>query len=464
MTYIPRLFRSQANESGPEYKPTAEDFAHSRLGSYIRYHWGGFKVSPHHKLILQTLERVERGEVKRLLITMPPRHGKSLIASENFPAWYLGRNQEHSIIHACHTQDLADDFGRKVRNQLNSPDYQAVFPGVTTSSDSNSAKRFNMSGRGSYFAVGVGGPVTGRGANLLIIDDPIKTMEQAESETQRQKMVQWFNSVAYTRLAPEAAIVVIQTRWHEGDLAGHLLSNSPEKWTVLSLPAIAEAGDVLGRSPGDALWPEAFPATRLETIKQTVGSRVWTSLYQQKPSPEAGGIIKLDWFKRFRTAPANPIRIIQSWDTAKKPKEINDPSVCSTWFETETGTYLIDVVRHRWEFPDLVRMSKSKAAQYNPHCILIEDAASGTSLIQTLQSGTMLPVIGITPTEAKEIRAQACAPFIESGRVYLPEEAPWLPDFEVELLQFPNGNHDDQVDSTTQYINWAREPADIFVG
>jgi predicted phage terminase large subunit-like protein len=449
---------------GPDYRPTAEDFAHSRLGSYIRYHWPGFQVSAHHKLILKTLERVERGEIKRLLITMPPRHGKSLIASENFPGWYLGRNSEHSIIHACHTQDLADDFGRKIRNQLNSPDFSAVFPEVSLSPNSNSARRFNVSSRGSYFAVGIGGPVTGRGANLLIIDDPIKTMEQAESDTQRKKMVQWFNAVAYTRLAPEAAIVVIQTRWHEGDLAGHILANSPEEWTVLSLPAIAEASDVLGRGPGDALWPEAFPATRLEVIKQTVGSRVWTSLYQQRPTAEAGGIIKLDWFKRFSTPPANPIRIVQSWDTAKKPKEINDPSVCSTWFETETGMYLIDVIRHRWEFPDLVRMAKSKAAQYNPHALLIEDAASGTSLIQTLQTGTMLPVIGITPHEAKEIRAQACAPVIEAGRVFLPEEASWLADYEVELLQFPNGNHDDQVDSTTQYLNWAREPADIFVG
>ena len=571
---------------------TAEDYARSKLGAFIRFLWPLFKIAHHHKLILNILQDLESRRRKRVIISMPPRHGKSLITSEYYPAWYIGRNPDHSIIHACHTQELADDFGRKVRNSVQSEYFKRIFTNVRCSLDSSSKRRFNMVGhRGAYFATGITGPVTGRGANLLIIDDPIKTMEQAESRTQRDKMSEWFNSVAYTRLAPDGVIVVIQcmtgdtpvlmadgterrldalrvgdavatfdngvlaktsvqgvrsngrdclftittssgkvvrangrhpflieekgwvqtknlrptmkivalhttdfgvesivsvveggvdevfdvqiertenfianglvshnTRWHQGDLSGYILENSPEKWDYLTLPAVCEnEDDALGREIGAPLWPEAFPTATLEMIKNSVGSRVWTSLYQQRPAPETGGIIKPMWFGRYKEQPFRFDRIIQSWDTAKKVSELHDFSVCCTFGEYDGKLYLLDILRQRVEFPQLVRFAQSSAAKWRPHAILIEDAASGTSLIQALRYETSLPVLPIVAKLDKTIRAQAAAPTVESGRVYVPEVAPWLVDFETELMAFPNANFDDQVDAFCQYINWWRD-------
>jgi len=562
------------------------------LCAFAVANWRQYRPARHHHLIAQALERVARGECKRLMIFMPPRHGKSMLASEYFPAWYLGRNPSHRIIACSYAQALAEDFGRKVRNIIASDIYREIFPGITLAQDSSAAARFALGtgngwGSGGYFGVGVGGPATGRGAELLLIDDPIKGMEEAESAVQRQNLKDWYSSVARTRLQPGGAIVIIQTRWHEDDLAGWLLAeHGHEGWEVLSLPAISEqdereplepaanpssterggnpgstepaanpgsierggnpespssterGGTVvprpqrgLGRAEGEALWPSAYPVTELNLIRASVGERIWASLYQQRPTALEGGLIKMHWFRRYvgtvepsdsgiyvpsgssvpagNTSPDVPAgtagpegsgaserpkfrRIVQSWDTAHKAGELNDPSVCTTWGETEAGWYLLHVLRARLEYPDLKRAVQEQARTWRPQLVLVEDKASGQSIIQDLRSGSRLPILGIMPKGDKVMRCSAITPLIEAGRVWLPsvgvprsviprnpagsqaqgsggiqgstfsssgvpggtQGASWLGDLENEILSFPNGKHDDQVDSITQALSY----------
>ena len=449
-------------------QPTPEDFAFSRLIAYAAYQWPGYKAARHHRLIARHLEAVERGEIPRLVISMPPRHGKSMLASEFFPAWYLGRNPSHYVIAATYSQDLADDFGRKVRDQIGDGSFQAVFPGCSLKGDSKSSKRFHVTQEqpedvfstdvdGAYFAAGIGGPLTGRGAHLLLIDDPVKNRQDAESPMIRKTNKDWYTSTAYTRLMPEGKIVVIQTRWHDDDLAGWLLKeHEHEGWTVLSLPAIAETdSDVLGRKEGEALW-DNYPLEALERIKKSVGSRDWTALYQQRPAPAEGGIFKAHWFARYQSPQDDYEQIVQSWDTAYKPGQLNDPSCCTTWGVRKDGYDLLDVLCRRLEYPDLKARVLEHAADWQPSAVLIEDKASGQSLLQDLRRETALPLIAIQPKGDKLTRASAVSAMVEAGKVALPQHAAWLTDFEMELMSFPNAPHDDRVDSLSQFLEWIR--------
>jgi predicted phage terminase large subunit-like protein len=389
---------------------------------------------------------------------MPPRHGKSLLTSTNYPAWYLGRHPDRSVIFATYGQELSDDFGRRVRNLIADPAHQAIFPNCKLSGDSAAAHRFNINCGGAYFAVGRGGPITGRGAHLLIIDDPLKDYQEASSETTRKALYDWFTSVAYTRLAPGGAIVLVQTRWNEDDLAGRLLrSNDSERWEVLSLPAIAESDESFRRR-GEALWPDRFPLSDLDSIRRVIGERAFVSLYQQRPAAAEGAIFKRDWW-RFYSSPITVSwnRIVQSWDTAFKTGTENDFSVCTTWGVSETGYYLLHLWRERVEFPELKRVVASLAEQWKPNAILVEDKASGQSLLQELKISTALPIITVKVDSDKQTRAQAVTPLMESGRVFIPESASWARDFVEEMAAFPNGIHDDVVDSTTQALNYLRE-------
>jgi hypothetical protein len=316
--------------------------AHEDLACYAAAVWPSFELAHHHNLILSKLEGVERGQISRLMIFLPPRHGKSLIASALFPSWYLGRRPDRHVIFASYGQELADDFGRRVRNFIVDPIHQAIFPDCRFSEDSTAAHRFGTTRGGLYYAVGRGGPITGRGANLLIIDDPIKDREEANSETIRRSLHEWFASVAYTRLAPGGAVVIIQTRWHEDDLAGWLLrEHASENWDVLSLPAIAEQNEKFRRE-GEPLWPERFSLETLNRIRDAIGGAAWASLYQQRPAAAEGAIFKRHWWQIYRlplTVAMN--RIIQSWDTAYKRGTENDFSVCTTWGAGENGLYLL---------------------------------------------------------------------------------------------------------------------------
>jgi len=419
------------------------------IGQYPDY-----DPAPHLILLAGKLERVARGECRRLMIFMPPRHGKSMLASQFFPAWWMGLHPDRYIIAASHTQGLADDFGRKVRNLTSDPRHTAMFPGFALAQDSQAAHRFHTSQGGVYLGVGVGVPIAGRGAHLLLIDDPIRSREDAESETMRARLKDWYRGDARTRLMRGGAVVVIQTRWHQDDLAGWLLAeHQHEGWEVVNLPARAEPGDPLDRPEGAPLWPAQFDSAALDSIRLAVGTRDWNALYQQRPAPMEGGLFKLTWFKRYGAAPATFRRIVQSWDTGMKAAEVNDPSVCTTWGETETGYYLLDVLRRRMEYPDLRRMAESLAEKWHPHAVLIEDKASGQSLVQDLKTHTRLPILPVEPKGDKVVRALAVSPLVESGRVWLPEVAEWLPDFEAEIVNFPNAVHDDQVDSMTQGLS-----------
>jgi len=434
--------------------------ARADLGCYAVALYPGFQLTRHHRVLIERLEEVESGKIKRVMVFMPPRHGKSLTASCLFPAWFLGRNPTKSVIAASYGADLAEDFGRRTRNLMGDPLHSAIFPECRLSADSAAQRRFDTTAGGSYYAVGRGGAVTGRGADLLLLDDLLKDSEEARSETIRRSMHDWLQHVAYTRLAPGGAIVIIQTRWHDDDLAGRLLrEHANENWQVIDMPAIAEVDDEF-RKVGEALWPEKFPVEVLKSIRSAIGGAAWDSLYRQQPSAAEGAVFKREWWRFFKEQPVCK-RIVQSWDTAFKAGAENDFSVCTTWGVTQSGYYLLWVWRDRVEFPELKRRMSWLADQWKPSQILIEDRASGQSLIQELRHSTRLPIIPIKVDTDKLARAQSVTPLIEAGRVFLPESAPWLNDFIDELAAFPKGTHDDCVDSVTQALNYLRhEPVD----
>jgi len=438
-------------------KPDALALARADLAAYASAIWPPFELARHHRLIIEELERVERGETDRLMIAMPPRHGKSLLTSQVFPAWYLGRHPDRSIIASSYGMELASDFGRRVRNFVAEPLHRQIFPGCAIAEDSSAAHRFGLLAGGNYFATGAGGAITGRGGDLVLVDDPIKSHEQVRSSTERRSLQQWYESVLYTRLQPRGAIVLIATRWHHDDLPGWLLrEHASENWRVLSLPAIAEK-DEGWRHEGEVLWPEKFPLETLDRIREAIGSSAWASLYQQRPVLEEGAIFKREWFRFFQDRePPECRRIVMSIDSAYKVGQQNDFSVLMVLGQTQTGYYVLHTTRERLEFPELKRKAIALGEIWSPHYCLVEDAASGQSLIQALRAETRLPILPVKPLGDKQARASAVSPLVESGRVYLPENAPWLRDFIDELTSFPVSVHDDQVDAFSQGLNYLR--------
>uniref|UniRef100_A0A6M3KVF4 Putative terminase n=1 Tax=viral metagenome TaxID=1070528 RepID=A0A6M3KVF4_9ZZZZ len=306
---------------------------------------------------------------------------------------------------------------------------------------------------GSYYAVGIGGGLTGRGYDIGVIDDPVKDEEEATSLTYRERAWDWYQKVFRTRAEPDAAIIVVMTRWHEDDLVGRLLEQmrkdpTSDQWEVLHLLAIKD---------GQALWPARYPLEVLEKTRASMGSRAFESLYQGNPTVAEGQIIKREWWKYFREKPTFT-RMIHSWDTAFKDKSQNDYSVCTVWGEALNGYYLLDVWRAKVEFPELKRAAIALDARDSPSAVAVEDKASGQSLIQELRRDTKIPVLPVKVDINKVARANAITPLIEAGKVFLPENAPWLFDYIEELSAFPNATHDDQVDSTTQALSFMRGP------
>jgi len=429
--------------------------ARASLAAYAPLVFPSYQVFKHHSLLIRKLEAVEAGEIRRLMVCMPPRHGKSLTTTEIFPPWYLGRHPDRSVITASYSQEFVEGFGRKVRNHVADPRTRSVFPELQLAEDSQSARRFDTTAGGSYFAVGRGGAITGRGGHLIVIDDPIKDAEEARSDAIRRQLHEWYSQVLYTRRQAETAIVLVSTRWNLDDLAGYLLrEHAEENWDVLNLPAIAEA-DEGWRKPGDPLWPERFPLEELEATRRQLGTAGWSALYMQRPVPEEGAIFKLEWWQRYDELP-EVSQILLSADTAFKAGAANDYSVVTAWGVAKTGFCLLHVWRARAEFPQLKRQLESMAAQWNPNVVLVEDKASGQSLIQELRQNTRLPIRPVKVDADKVTRAHAVSPLVEAGRVYLPKSAPWLAEFLDELSTFPSGVHDDIVDSTTQALNYLR--------
>lgn len=433
---------------------TAEDYAYSRLISYAAYQWPGYRDAAHHRLIARKLEAVERGDIKRLMIFMPPRHGKSMLASEFFPAWYLGRNPDHYVIAATYAQDLADDFGRKVRNQIQDDSFRAIFPKVALKDDSSSVKRFHVEGpkdalstnqSGAYFAVGVGGPLTGRGAHLLLIDDPVKNREEADSEAIRKRTRDWYTSTAYTRLMPGGRIVVIQTRWHEDDLAGWLIEHHKhEEWDVLSLPAIADSGQ--------PLWPEQYDLEALERTRRALPPRDWSALYQQQPTPDTGDYFKAEWLRSTeKLPPLETMRVYGASDYAVTA-DGGDWTVHGVFgVDPDDRIYLLEVWRGQtssdvWveTFCDLVL--KWKPLEWAEETGQIRSGV-GPFLEKRMRERRAYVTRTQFPTRGdKAVRAQSIRGRMAMDGLYIPTNAPWKVELIAELLRFPAGIHDDQVD------------------
>ena len=413
------------------------------------------------------LERCYRREIRRLVITLPPRYLKSICASVAFPAWALGHNPGLKFICASYSSDLAAKHARDCRKVMASEWYRRLFPGTALDRRKNTELEFYTTQGGYRLSTSVGGTLTGLGGNFILIDDPMKAGD-AHSEAQRKAVKEWYDSTLYSRLnsKSEDVIVLIAQRLHLDDLVGHVLEKGG--WEHLCLPAIAEVPDDIEIAPGefhhrgigDLLHPEREPQATLDEIKAALGSQQFSAQYQQAPVPASGNLVKWAWFRTYRDLPPRGPndRIVQSWDTASKPDQLNDYSVCTTWLIKDKDYYLIDVFRQRLEYPDLKRKVMELWSGHRARTVLIEDKGSGTHLIQDLRrvSGGVRP-IGIMPTGDKLTRMAAHAAKIEAGHVLLPERASWLGDFRAELLAFPSGRYDDQVDSLSQVLTWRDE-------
>jgi len=421
----------------------------------------------HIDLIAKYLEDCANGKIKRLIINVPPRYMKSICTSVGFVAWFLGNTPSKRIIVASYADELSKKHSLDCKATIESRFYHEIFPSLQLSKSKNTQTEFITTRGGGRLAVSVGGTLTGRGADMIIIDDPLKPMESV-SDTTRQHVNQWFNNTLYSRLndKKEGCIIIVMQRLHEDDLVGHVLKQ--EEWTELVLPAIAEEYQEITvdpkfikpykiiRNPGDALHFARENIEKLEHIKNNIiGSYNFASQYQQRPAPLGGGLIKLNWFSRYSELPQkNPYRIVQSWDTASKIGELNDYSVCTTWYEYNNAYYIVDILRLKLEFPELKKMINFQAERYKPNAIIIEDKGSGIQLIQDLKQETKLSIIPFMPDGDKATRMIGQTPKIESGRVFIPEKSSWLQDFEHEMAQFPNGKHDDQIDSMSQALQW----------
>ena len=412
------------------------------------------------------LLKVVSGEEKRLIVTMPPRHSKSETISKNFAAWFVCHFKEKQVILTSYEADFAASWGRKALDVA--IEWGMEVFGVKPRTDVASGRNWQLKGHdGAMHTAGVGGAITGKGAHLLIVDDPIKNAEEARSKRIRDKCWDWWCSTAYTRLEPGGAAIVIQTRWHEEDLAGKLISEmeeGSEDWTVLNLPAIAMENDTLGREMGEALWPERYPVEELMKMKRTVGSYWWNALYQQTPSPDEGNIFKRSWFKYYDKCPENFDVIIHSWDMAFKGADDSDYVVGQVWGMNYPNKYLIDQVRVRADFVETIQLVKCVLGKHpDPSGILVEDKANGPAVISSLKD-SVAGVVAINPKSSKEARAFAVSPSFEAHNIHIPSPdiAPWVMDYVEELIGFPNAANDDQVDATSQaleYLNGFRGKA-----
>jgi predicted phage terminase large subunit-like protein len=423
----------------------------------------------HIEVIAAKLAAVAQGKIQRLIINLPPRHLKSLIASIAFPAWCLGHNPSAQILCVSYAQDLADKLARDCRSIMMKPWYKRLFL-TRLAPHRHAVQEFITTGQGYRLATSTGGVLTGRGADFILIDDPLKP-EEALSKALRLACNEWFLNTLYSRLNDKrsGAIVIIMQRLHEDDLVGHVLGQ--EAWEVLSFPAIAEADEVhqietiwgrqcFTRRLGEALHPAREPLAVLQNIRRTIGEYNFAGQYQQSPAPLGGGLVKAEWFKRYSETerPTHFERIVQSWDTANKATELSDFSVCTTWGVKDKNVYLLGLLRQRLEYPALKRAVREQQNLYGATEILIEDKASGTQLIQELIADGCYGVTRYQPDCDKIMRMHAQTAMIENGFVYIPQDAPWLAEYLHEMTVFPNGKHDDQVDSTAQFLDWFKRP------
>jgi predicted phage terminase large subunit-like protein len=425
---------------------------------FVSQMWPGFISGKHHQIMADAFERVAKGELKRLIINMPPRHTKSEFASYLLPAWFLGMYPEKKIIQTAHTAELAVGFGRKVRNLVSSNPYQKVFQ-TELSSDSKAAGRWNTSEGGDYFAIGVGGAVTGKGADLLIIDDPHSEQEAKQNNPAVYDGVyEWYTSGPRQRLQPGGSIIIVMTRWAKRDLTGQILKNSEkdgtDEWEVIEFPAILPSGT--------PLWPGFWKKEELEAIKAEIPVSKWNAQYQQNPTSEEGAIVKREQWRIWQSEePPSCEYLIQSWDTAFEKHNRADYSACTTWgvfkHPDDRGNYktniiLLDAFKDRMEFPELKAKAVEMYKYWNPDTLIVEKKAAGAPLIYELRQ-TGIPLSEYTPSKGQDkiARVNAISDLFASGVVWCPETR-WADELMEDMAAFPNGDHDDLVDSTSQAL------------
>lgn len=422
----------------------------------------------HQVLIASKLEACLRGECRRLIINLPPRHLKSLFASIALPAFWLGRKPSTRIVCVSFAQDLANDFARDCRQVMGAEWYREVFPKFRLSAKRDAVEDFRTKPGGRRLALGVGGALTGRGGDVIILDDPLKPSEAA-SDTQRANVNTWFDKTLYSRLDHQktGVIIIVMQRLHIEDLVAHV--SAKEKWEVLSLPALAEQEErheflVHGeparyvRKRGEILHEARQDPETLAQIRKSMNEYEFSAQFQQRPVPLDGGLVKTAWWQFYEQVPGKFDKVIQSWDTASKSTEFSDYSVCTTWGWMGRKLYLLDVFREKLEYPDLKRAVKQQASRFKPNLILMEDKASGMALLQELPHEGVRGLLACTPVGDKKTRLYTGLDWIERGDVLLPRQAPWLADYRRELEAFPyGGGIDDQVDSTSQVLAWAKK-------
>jgi len=428
---------------------------------FVRTMWPNFVSGRHHEIMANAFERVAKGELKRLIINMPPRHTKSEFASYLLPAWYLGKFPEKKIIQSSNTAELAVGFGRKVRNLVDSETYAKVFPNVALRHDSKAAGRWSTNGNGEYFAIGVGGTLTGKGADLLIIDDPHSEQEAKLAESDPSvfdSVYEWYTSGPRQRLQPGGAIVIVMTRWSKRDLTGRVLKDSAQRggdeWELIEFPAIL---------PSDKpLWPEFWSYELLNALRLELPSSKWQAQYQQNPTSEGGAIVKREWWKIWEKEDPPPCEfIIQSWDTAFLKSERADYSACTTWgvfyIDDDTGkpqanVILLNAFKKRMEFPELKQRAHQEYHDWDVDALIIEAKAAGSPLVFELRA-MGIPVQEFSPTRGNDkiARLNAVADIFASGMVWVPNTH-WAEELIEEVASFPAGDHDDLVDSMTQAL------------
>ena len=437
------------------------DLARVDFMQFVKRVWPNFINGAHHVRMARAFERVARGECKRLIINMPPRHTKSEFASYLLPAWFLGNFPAKKVIQTSHTAELAVGFGRKVRNLVDSDHYKSIFPELALQSDSKAAGRWNTSKGGDYFAIGVGGAVTGKGADILIIDDPHSEQEAALAEVNPEiydKTYEWYTSGPRQRLQPGGSIIIVMTRWSKKDLTAQVLKSamqrSGEEWEVIEFPAILPS-----EKP---LWPEFWSLEELQALRAELPNQKWMAQYMQNPTSDSAAIVKREWWQRWEEDnPPSCEWVLQSWDTAFEKSTRADYSACTTWgifYQpddagiTQANIILLNAFRDRMEFPTLKKKAIEEYKDWEPDSVIIEKKASGAPLIYEMRA-MGIPVQDFTPSKGNDkiCRLNAVSDIFASKRVWIPNTH-WAEEVVDEVASFPGGDHDDYVDSVSMAI------------